>query len=235
MPAIPLPGPLQPARFSERPHRFGVRVQHEYDGATVLAHLADPGRLRELLLPNARVWIRAAGGPGRTTAWSAVLVETPEGELVPVDTTLPNRLVRVALEQGALPELAGWALLRAEAPVGASRIDFLLGAGDATLALEVKGVSLVIGDSALFPDAVTARGRRHVLDLAQRAAAGQAAAVLFLVTRRAARSVTAAALIDPAFAAALATAAAAGVRLLARRAHADLSSLTLGEVLPVHV
>jgi sugar fermentation stimulation protein A len=233
--AISLPGPLQAAYFVDRPNRFAARVRLlSPDGPLVLAHLADPGRLRELLLPGAAVRVRPAGGPGRTTAWSVVLVESPDGEPVPVDTSLAGRLVREALRLEALDELAGWRLDRAEVRIGASRIDYLLAdAAGRHLALEVKAVSLLRDGVAYFPDAVTARGRRHLLELAGRADAGEAAAVLFVVQRAGARAVRAAADIDPAFAFALASARAAGVRLLAREALVAGGELRLGAAVPV--
>lgn len=237
--SVPIPGPLEEARFLERPNRFLLRCRLERSGEVVSAHLADPGRLRELLLPRTRVWLRAAPATTpaprvRTTAWTALLLESPAGDgLVSLHTTLPNRLTRHALEAGALHELGDWTLERAEVPLGRSRIDFLLRCGDDRLALEVKSVSLVEGDVALFPDAVTARGARHVRELTELAVRpGWAAAILFVVQRADARRVRAAAAIDPAFAAALADARAAGVRVLARRCRVSLDAVALGEAIP---
>jgi sugar fermentation stimulation protein A len=243
-PSVPIPGPLAEARFVARPNRFVVRAR--LGGDEVAAHLPDPGRLRELLLPGRRIWLRPApvagrrgrGGPGgrRRTAWTAVLAESPEGGgLVSLDTTLPNRLVAEALRRGALTELAGWRLERAEATVGASRFDFLLAAEgeDRRCVLEVKSVTLVADGTALFPDAVSARGARHVRELAALAGRpGWAAAVLFVVQRPDARRVLAAREIDPRFADALAAARKAGVRILGRRCRVDLDRVTLGDPLP---
>jgi sugar fermentation stimulation protein A len=204
--------------------------------ALLEAHMADPGRLRELLVPGRRVWLRyAAGPPTRRTRWSAVLVESPDGSgLVSVDATLPNRLVRAALEAHTLHEFDGWVLERHEVTLGASRIDFVLRRDDGRrLALEVKSVTLVEDGVALFPDAVTARGARHVRELAALAAEpGWDAAILFVVQRPDAERVLAAAAIDPAFAAALAAAKQAGVRVLGRRCNVSLDHLELAAPLP---
>jgi sugar fermentation stimulation protein A len=200
------------------------------------AHMADPGRLRELLVPGRRVWLRhAAGPPQRRTRWSAVLVETPDGTgLVSIDTTLPNRLVRAALEAGAVEELGDWTLERREVTLGESRIDFVLRHDDGRrMALEVKSVTLVEDGVALFPDAITARGARHVRELARiRGQAGWEAALLFVVQRPDAVRVHAAASIDPAFARALADAREAGVRVLGRRCNVTLEHLELAGPLP---
>lgn len=235
-PSVPIPGPLVETRFMERPNRFLVRVELP-EGEVVGAHLPDPGRLRELLVPGRRVWLRRAGPGERKTAWTAVLVETPDGRgLVSVDTTLPNRLIATALEVRALPELSGWRLVRAEVPIGGSRFDFLLRSarGRRQLLLEVKSVTLVEDGVGLFPDAVTARGARHVRELGELVREGRfAAAVLFVVQRRDAQRVRAAREIDPVFTEALAEARGAGVRVYARRCRVSLKRVRLGEAVGV--
>jgi sugar fermentation stimulation protein A len=204
----------------------------------VEAHLADPGRLKELLLPGRQVWLRPASNPDRKTRWTAVLVESPDGrELVSVDTTLPNRLVGEALRNRALEELADWELVRPEVTMGRSRFDFLLKHGDGRqMALEVKSVTLVEDEVGLFPDAVTARGARHVKELAEIAARpGWEAGVLFVLQRSDAREVRAARSIDPAFAEALSEAKKAGVRILGRRCRVYSNRVELGSGVPAYV
>lgn len=236
--SVALPGPLVPARFVARPNRFLLQVRLEADvqeGEVVDAHMADPGRLRELLLPSARLLLRPAEASStRRTRWTAVLVEVPRGEgWVSLDTTLPNRLIHRALEAGALPELQGWSLERREWTHGRSRLDFLLARGERRLALEVKSVTLVDDGVALFPDAVTARGARHVQELAELAARdGWEAAILFVLQRDDARRIVAAESIDPAFAEALAAARAAGVRVLGRRCRVTPRGVHLGAPVP---
>jgi len=232
---MPLHDSPTPALFLSRPNRFLVIA--ELAGEPVEAHLPDPGRLKELLRPGRRLWLTPASSPSRRTRWTVVLVESPDGtELVSVDTGLPNRLAGEALEAGALPEFAGWRLERREFPVGRSRLDFLLSREDGCrLALEVKSVTLVEEDGvARFPDAVTTRGARHVDELRELAGRpGWEAAILFILQRRDARAIEAAASIDPGFAAALARAREAGVRVYGRRCTVSLEGVTLGE--PVEV
>ena len=271
---LPLASPLTESRFVERPNRFLLRCElTEPDpgtgmgrvGEVVDVHMADPGRLEELLIPGKRVWIRWASSPTRKTDWSAVLVDAPDSEgLVSVDTTMPNKLIHRALDAGALDEFADWALERAEFPLGSSRIDFLLTGGqDAEaagrtgslavaepsagygaapggrkLALEVKSVTLVEEGVALFPDAVTARGARHVRELAEVAGrvdddgVAWSAAILFVLQRDDAHRIEAARSIDPDFADALAAAKAAGVRVLGRRCRVTKDRLELGAPVP---
>jgi sugar fermentation stimulation protein A len=231
---VRLPGPLLPGRFLARPNRFLAVV--ELDGEPVEAHLPDPGRLKELLIPGRRVWVRAASAPGRRTGYTLALVRAPSGELVSVVTTLPNELVAEALAQRRVRELKGWSVVAREHRWGRSRFDFLLGRPDgARLLLEVKSVTLVDGDRALFPDGVTARGARHVQELAHAVTHGLEAAVLFVVQRRDARSVTAARAIDPVFADALLAAQQAGVRLIGYRCRVTRREARLTEPIPVFV
>lgn len=235
---LPLGGPLIPCRFEERVNRFLVRVRLEEGEVMADAHLADPGRLKELLQPGQRMWVRPAKDPKRKTDWTAVMVEGPGGqERVSLDTTLPNRLIRRALEAGALPEFSGWELSRPEVAIGRSRFDFLLVRPDGRrLLLEVKSVTLVEDGVALFPDAVTARGRRHVSELAELVVSGAwEAGVLFVLQRRGADRIRAARGIDPAFADALETAAQAGVRLLGRRCRVGRGFIQLDDPVPVEI
>jgi sugar fermentation stimulation protein A len=236
--STPIPGPLALARFVDRPNRFLLQVRLEDTGELVEAHMADPGRLRELLFPQKRIWVRPATNSARKTRWSAVLVEAPGGdELVSLDSTLPNRLILNALQNNALPEFAGWDFVRAEATLGRSRFDFLLGGADGRkLILEVKSVTMVEEGVGFFPDAVTARGARHVSELGHLAQQRQwEAAVLFVLQRSDAHEVRAAREIDPKFADSLAEAQAAGVRVLGRRCRVFHDRMELGEPIPVGI
>ena len=238
MPYAPIPGPLTLSRFLQRHNRFLLQVRLDDTGEVVDVHMADPGRLRELLLPGKRIWIRPAGNPRRKTRWTAVLVESPSGsELVSLDTTLPNRLVAEALRQGALEEFEGWRLKRAEFAFGSSRLDFLLSHESGRKAvLEVKSVTLVNDGVALFPDAITERGARHVRELRQIAEQpGWEAAVLFVLQRWDAGRIRAAKDIDRRFADSLEEAHATGVRILGRRCRVGLERVELGPPVPVEV
>ncbi len=162
------PTPLQPARFVRRENRFRAIV--ERDGQLLAAHVPNSGRLGELFTPGAAVWVAPfADLTGRKTVCHLALVEYA-GTLVSVDARLPNRLVAEALAAGRLTPLAGYATVRAEVRTGASRLDFLLSDGpDAARPrcwLEVKSVTLVEDGLALFPDAPTTRGVKHLEELA---------------------------------------------------------------------
>jgi len=238
LPALGWGAPLRPARFLRRPNRFVVHaaVEGSSDLPTeVVAHLPDPGRLKELLVPGARMGLRPEPpSPTRTTRWTAMLVRDPADRgWISVNTNMPNRLIRRALGEGALQEFAGWRLARHEVPLGESRIDFLLENDTGRkLYVEAKSVTLVDDGVALFPDAVTARGTRHLEELMRAVQDGHEAAVLFVLQRPDASRIVAARSIDPLFSHTLARAEAMGVRVLARRCAVTWEGIELGGEVP---
>jgi sugar fermentation stimulation protein A len=153
---------------------------------------------------------------------------------VSLDTHLPNRLVLAALRAGALPRFAGYETVRPEARVGASRFDFLLEGPRGHCVLEVKSAGDVEDGEALFPDAPTSRGLRHLEELAVLAQGGTRAAVLFVAQGQAC-AVAMNAAIDPAFAQGLARAAAAGVEVCAYSCPLSRDGIALGEDVPVRM
>lgn len=220
------------ARFVRRPNRFIVHARIE--GREVVTHLADPGRLKELLIPGKRMGLRPeAPSPTRKTLWTSLLVESPDGSgWVSLNTTMPNRLVLKALQSSALEEFDGWSYAGREVRYGASRLDFVLERDGRRLYIEAKSVTLVEDGVALFPDAVTARGARHLRELMDVVAEGHEAAVLFVLQRSGADRIVAARRIDPVFSDTLAEAEAVGVRVLGRRCSVSWEGITLGEAVP---
>lgn len=232
-----LPQPLHAAEFIDRPNRF-LAIARLGNGRRVRAHLPDPGRLRELLVPGAEVFLHPVARRGhRKTRYTLCVVRAPSGELVSVVTAWANALVAEALEAGHLTELRAWRIAGREVRCGSHRLDFLLQRrqGRERLWLEVKSVTLVESGRGLFPDAVTARGARHVRELARLARRGEGAGVFFVVQRRDARSVTAAREIDPEFAEALEEAMRAGVRVWARVCSVSLREARLLHAVPAAV
>ena len=169
------------ARFVERPNRFVVRCRLR-GGRVVEAFLPNPGRLWELLFPDATLYLThvQAASEDRRTAYSVLAVER-DGAPVFLDTHLTNRVARRLIETGRIPGLEGAEVVRAEVPRGRSRFDFLLSHGGQEVYAEVKSVTLFGNGVAMFPDAVTERGRKHLLELAALARSGTRALVVFLV------------------------------------------------------
>lgn len=200
--------------------------------APVPAHLPDPGRLRELLLPGVRVWLEPKAGAQRKTRFQVWLVEK-ERTLVSLNTRLPNLLVQEALVQGSLPEFSQYADWKQEQSIGASRLDFLLENADESCWVEVKSVTLVEDGLGLFPDAPTERGRRHLAELTRLRQSGARAVALFVVQRQDAHSVAANRRTDPKFADALQTAHHCGVELLAYTCTITSEHAMLSKPIPV--
>ena len=216
------------ARFIARPNRFIALVQTEAGQQTV--HVKNTGRCAELLRPGAPVWLAAAENPHRKTAYDLVAVEK-EGRLVNMDSQAPNRAAREAL-----PRLfPGIAEVRPEAVYGESRLDFCAKMGPRALYIEVKGCTLEEEGVALFPDAPTQRGVKHLQELERAVAAGHDAALLVVIQMKGVRVFRPNRRTHPAFADALAHAAAAGVRVLAYDCLAAPDSLSLDAPVPVEV
>lgn len=145
----------------------------------VRAFLPNPGRLLELLLPGTPVYLEKAT-PNLKLPYTAVAAER-DGYKVVLHTGKTNRVARHLIEAGAVPELKGFKVIRPEIRQGHSRFDFLLRRGDEDLILEVKSCTLFSRRVAMFPDAVTERGRRHIEELSGIASNGTRAAVLFVI------------------------------------------------------
>jgi sugar fermentation stimulation protein A len=173
--------------FRERINRFVARIQLE-DGGERLVHVASSGRMTELLVPGAPAVIEGEGKPGQKTAGRLAMVRHGQA-WVSVDTSIPGKLLRRAFAEGVIPAFAGYTNVRPEYTYGESRIDFLLTAPHLPPCLvEVKSVTsaLPAPDGALvarFPDAPTARGARHLRELAAAVAEGYRAAVFFVAQR----------------------------------------------------
>mgnify|MGYP003700877885 CR=1 FL=1 len=211
------PAPLIPGRLERRYKRFLSDIRLD-DGREITAHCANPGSMLGLATPGARVWLSPADNPKRKLRWSWELVEVPGdagAALVGINTGRANALVAEALAAGQIPEVADHHGLRREVRYGAgSRVDFLL-EGERPCYLEVKSVTLKRRPGlAEFPDAVTARGTRHLAELAAMVREGHRAVLLFLVQRGDCERVAVAEDIDPAYAAAFAEARATGVEIL---------------------
>ncbi|KIC11525.1 sugar fermentation stimulation protein [Leisingera sp. ANG-M1] len=208
--------PLIPAVLIRRYKRFlaDCRLQ---DGREVTAHCANPGSMMGLAEPGMKIWLEPNDDPKKKLKYGWRLVEHDGGHFTGVDTSVPNRALRAALEAGEIPELAAYKTVRPEVKYGEkSRIDFLLSQdGLPDCYVEVKSVTLSRQPGlAEFPDSVTARGTKHLGELANMVAQGHRAVMLYLVQRTDCSRFQLAADIDPAYSDAFASAHAAGVERL---------------------
>jgi len=171
---------IQCATFLERPNRFVV-IGKRSDGTRVRAFLPNPGRLQELLLPGVEIYLVPADASAeRKTVYTMVGVAGKDRPIF-LHTHVNNDVARHLLERGRVPGLEQARIVRTEVPLGHSRFDFLLEAEGKPVYLEVKSCTLFGNGVAMFPDAVTARGRRHLEELAALAKSGVRTAVLFVI------------------------------------------------------
>lgn len=209
--------PLVPARLIRRYKRFLADIRLE-DGTEVKAHCANPGSMMGLADPGMRIWVEPNDDPKKKLNYGWRLVDHENGHFTGVDTSVPNRALREVFMAGGVPGFDGYDIVRPEVKYGqASRIDFLLtGAGRPDAYVEVKAVTLSRRPGlAEFPDSVTARGLKHLGELAAMARAGHRAVLLFLVQRTDCDLVTLADDIDPAYAMGMRAALEAGVEVMA--------------------
>ena len=183
-------------------------------------------------MPGREVRVRPAARAGRKTAYDLILVRVA-GHWVSLDARLPGPLFVEAVRAGRLPEFAGYPHIQQEVPLNGSRIDVLLEGPRGRCWVEAKSVTLVEEGAALFPDAVTARGRRHVETLLQAVRRGVRAAVVFVVQREDAAYFRPHDASDPAFGAALRRAAAAGVEVYAYTCRVNEREIVLQQRIPV--
>lgn len=168
------------AQFIERPNRFIAKCN--LDGKIVTAHVRNTGRCRELLIPGVTVYLEKADSGKRKTEFSLICVEKGE-RLINIDSTAPNKVFKEALESGMLklPDLGSLTLIKAEKQFMESRFDFYLETGTSKAFVEVKGVTLEESNIALFPDAPTERGIKHMKELVKAVSSGYEAYMVFIV------------------------------------------------------
>ena len=215
-----LPSPLITGTLLKRYKRFMADVELD-DGSTITAHCANPGSMMGLAEPGTKVWLSRSDNPKRKLKFSWELLQVDLGAgpaMVGINTSHPNRIVAEGIEAGRVAELAGYDNQRAEVKYGKnSRIDILLESdGKPPCYVEVKNVHLMReAGFAEFPDSVTARGAKHLDEMADMVAQGARAVMMYLIQRDDADRFGLAADIDPHYVERFQAARAAGVEALA--------------------
>lgn len=229
--------PLVKGTLIKRYKRFLADVTLD-DGTVVTAHTANSGSMLGCCAPGSEVWLSPANNPARKLQWTWELVRV-DGLLIGINTSHPNALAAEAVAAGTIPELAGYDTVRREVKYGKnSRIDLLLqGAGRPDCYVEVKNVTLFRDGHAEFPDAVTARGAKHLEELIAMVAEGKRAVMLYMVQREQGdvAAFRVAHDIDPAYAAGLRVALAAGVEAICRTCVVTTDGIEVGPALPLAV
>lgn len=229
--------PLVPATLIRRYKRFLADVVLD-DGREVVAHCANPGAMTGLSTPGARIWLEPNDDVRKKLRFGWRLLELGGSHWAGIDTMVPNRVVGEALEAGDIAALSAYRGVRAEVPYGkASRVDFLLSeAGLPDAYVEVKNVHLSRKEGlAEFPDSPTARGAKHLVELADMVAQGHRAVMFYLVQRTDCVRFRLAGDVDPKYSAAFAEAAQAGVEVLCYDTVISIEGVALGRRLEVQI
>lgn len=226
--------PLIRGTLIKRYKRFLADVRLD-DGREVTAHCMNTGSMRGLTEPGTEVWLTPHDDPKRKLQWTWQIASA-DGVRVGINTALPNALVAHAIEHGVLPTLRGYREHKTEVRYGQerSRIDVHLSDhpdDERPCFVEVKSVTLVEGGVAMFPDAVSARGLKHLRELSRVVEEGGRAVMLYVVQRADGDAFGPAAHIDPDYAAGLITARQVGVESLAVRARVTPEGIGLANSL----
>ena len=205
---------LIPGKLIKRYKRFLADVRLE-TGEVVTAHCPNTGAMITCSAPGQIVYLSSHDDPKRKLKYTWEFIRMPTS-LVGVNTLLPNKLVRHSIESGKLEAFSGYDDIRSEVRVGKNhRLDLMVTKkGNAPCYIEIKNCSLVIDGIACFPDAVTTRGRNHLIALQQLASSGHRAVIFFLVNRMDAACFKPADHIDPAYAVELRQARKNGVEIM---------------------
>lgn len=225
--------PLTKGRLIRRYKRFLADVELA-DGNIVVAHCANSGSMLGCQEPGSMVYLSPNQNPKAKLDWRWELIDV-DGALVGINTSHPNRLVEAAIADGTISELQGYGSMRREVKYGQnSRIDILL-EDPGFCYVEVKNVTLKIGNEARFPDAVTARGTKHLMELSQMVADGHRAVMVYLVQREDCSMFRPASDIDPAYANALKAAQTAGVEIVCYACNLSPSAIEVVKPMPYSI
>lgn len=222
-----------PATFLARPNRFIAHV--EVDGVTEVAHVKNTGRCRELLVPGCHVYLSRSDNPQRKTKYDLIAVEKQRGTrpplLINMDSQVVNDVAEEWLRTGAL--FSENTTVRREVTWGASRFDFYIEDGARKIFLETKGVTLEQDGVAMFPDAPTERGVKHVRELIASLDHGYEAYLLFVIQMKDCSRFYPNDAMHPAFGEALREAHRAGVKILAFDCNIEADSITVDRAVSV--
>ncbi len=221
--------------FIKRLNRFEGIV--EIDEREELVHIPNTGRCRELLVMGAIVILEIRESKTRKTPYELIMVYKGD-RLISIDSQAPNRIVEEAVKAGLTKEIGDYEYVKREVFYQSSRFDLFLkkneqsGKGDSCY-IEVKGVTLEVDGTAMFPDAPTERGARHVRELADAHQEGYRAVIVFLIQMGNVREFKPNTPMDKEFGEALAEAHSKGVEVLAYNCRVEENEILLNERIPV--
>lgn len=218
-------------RLIRRYKRFLADVELD-DGTTVVAHCTNSGSMKSCLEEGAEVYLTPVNDPKRKTRFTWEMIRINNG-WVGINTANPNLLAYEAIVKNEIPELSGYTHVQREVKFGDSRFDVFAENDHEKCFVEVKNVSMKEGRFALFPDAVTTRGQKHLKTLMEVKAAGIRAVMLYIVQRTDVEVFAPAVEIDPDYAEALQEAIKAGVEVISMQALVTPEEIRLIKKLPI--
>lgn len=228
-------GELLPGRLLKRYKRFLADVVLE-DGRELTVHCPNTGSMKNCAEPGSRIWVKDSGNPKRKYPFGWELVEVEQQYLACINTARANALIREGIESGVITQLQGYSTIRPEVKYGQnSRIDLLLqGENRSDAWVEIKNVTLLEeGNWGSFPDAVTDRGAKHLLELQAQVEAGDRAVLLFCVPHTGIQQVRPADHVDARYGQLLREVHSAGVEVLAYAAAIEKQQICISHELPV--
>ncbi len=227
------PTTLIPGKLIRRYKRFLADVELN-DGTVVLAHCTNSGSMKSCIEAGAPVYLSPANDPKRKTqfTWEMIFINH---NWVGINTSMPNLLVFEAVRDGKIPGLNQYKHVQREVTFSDSRFDVFAQNNQEQCFIEVKNVTMKVGDEALFPDAATIRGLKHLRTLMEVKKAGIRAVMFYVIQRRDITSFGPAKDIDPAYAAALKEAIESGVEVFAYMAEVNPTGIELSKKLPIKI
>ena len=220
-------------RLIKRYKRFLADVKLE-DGSVVTAHCTNSGSMKSCLEDNARVYLTPVNDPKRKTKFTWEMIEI-DNQWVGINTGNPNLIAFESIKEGLIPELRGYDFVKREVKFRNSRFDVMAENSKEVCFVEVKNVTYKVGHRALFPDAVTTRGLKHLNTLVEVKASGKRAVMLYIIQRQDVDVFGPAEEIDPEYAKALRNAMKKGVEVLAYQVVVSPTEIVLGKRLPVEI
>lgn len=225
--------PLINGILIKRYKRFLADVELE-TGETVTAHCPNSGSMKGCAMPGSQVWLSRSNNPKRKLKYTWELIKVP-GTMIGINTQVPNKLVKHAIENGMIKELSGYDRVKAEVKTSAhTRLDLLLEKGrEDKCYVEIKNCTLVENGIAMFPDAVTTRGQKHLDELEHLVSLGHRGVIFYLIQRMDALGFTPADMIDRVYAEKLKKAVENGVEIVIRDTVIDTEMIRIGKLIPV--
>ncbi len=227
--------PLINGRLIKRYKRFLADVALE-TGEKVTAHCPNSGSMKGCAIPGSQVWLSQSDNPKRKYKYTWELIKVPQ-TMIGINTLVPNKLVKQAIENDLIKELSGYEHVRAEVKTSShTRLDLLLeNEAKEKCYVEIKNCTLVEEGMAMFPDAVTTRGQKHLDELERLVSQGHRGVIFFLIQRMDAKAFKPAAMIDKVYAEKLKKAVKNGVQIITRDTIIDTQVIRIRNAVPVYL